>query len=216
MFQRKNVRLSITLPSALDGRPLLLTFRSSIPFICRENIMPDHTRTYQLPTGDRAQQRRDLIQCFLEEEPGSGKGPLASRYRYDVDAWDDYGIYLRRPTRLNKGFDFTVNIRGMYFRNSRRYSNPSHQDICNALEYCREAFPEEYEKVRQAISDIYCGREYDLSGINATFCDDEGQEHPIQIILLAIKWLFMEQDCAYWNYSGRQMFFKALQEGGLA
>jgi len=27
--------------------------------------------------------------------------------------------------------------------------------------------------------------------------------------------LFMEQDCAYWNYSGRKMFFDALSERGL-
>ena len=31
----------------------------------------------------------------------------------------------------------------------------------------------------------------------------------------AIKWLFMEQDCAYWNYSGRQMLFSGLNERGL-
>jgi len=47
-----------------------------------------------------------------------------------------------------------------------------------------------------------------------TFHDFEGTEHPIEIILLAVKWLFMEQDCAYWNYSGRAIF--ALRERELA
>ena len=47
------------------------------------------------------------------------------------------------------------------------------------------------------------------------FCDYEGRRHPIQVILLAMKWLFMEQDCAYWNYSGRQMFLDGLTENGL-
>lgn len=40
-------------------------------------------------------------------------------------------------------------------------------------------------------------------------------KHPIQIILLAVKWLFMEQDCAYWNYSGRKMLMDALANNGL-
>lgn len=47
------------------------------------------------------------------------------------------------------------------------------------------------------------------------FLDYEGKEHPIEIIILAVKWLFMEQDCAYWNYSGREMFYTALKDNGL-
>ena len=41
------------------------------------------------------------------------------------------------------------------------------------------------------------------------------KKHPIQIIILAIKWLFMELDCAYWNYSGRKKLFESLVESGL-
>lgn len=52
-----------------------------------------------------------------------------------------------------------------------------------------------------------------LSG--ATFTDYQEGQHPIEIILLAIKWLFMEQDCAYWNYSGRAMFFDVLRNNNL-
>jgi len=37
-----------------------------------------------------------------------------------------------------------------------------------------------------------------------------------ETILLTVKWLFMEQDCAYWNYSGRAMFYSALRANGLA
>ena len=66
-----------------------------------------------------------------------------------------------------------------------------------------------------SIVNIYNCIDVDFSKINATFSDFAGQEHPIQIILLAIKWLFMEQDCAYWNYSGRKMLFNALIENDL-
>lgn len=177
--------------------------------------MPTYTIDYELPVGNRTQMRQALISCFLNETAGTGRDNNASRYQYNVETYGNYGIYLRRPTQLNKGFDFTVNVEGMYFKKNRRYSNPSHQDIFDALTYCLNTYPEEYDAVRKAIVDIYNCIDADLSQINAYFCDHEGTEHPIQIILLAIKWLFMEQDCAYWNYSGRRMLFDGLNERGL-
>lgn len=177
--------------------------------------MPSYTCDYRLPSDNRSQKRQALISCFLNEEAGIGRGDDASRYQYNVESYVNYGIYLRRPTQLNKGFDFTVNIEGLYFKKNRRYSNPSHKDIFDALTYCLNTYPEEYDAVRNAIIEIYNCIDTDLSRINAYFCDHEGTEHPIQIILLAIKWLFMEQDCAYWNYSGRRMLFEGLSESGL-
>lgn len=177
--------------------------------------MPSFVVDYELPVGNRMQQRRALITCFLNEAAGTGKGADASKYRYNVEKYGNYGIFLKRPTQLNKGFDFTVNTDGVYFKRNRRYRNPSHQDIFDALTYCQNTSPEEYGNVRGAIVDIFNCREVDLSRINAFFCDYEGRVHPIQIILLAIKWLFMEQDCAYWNYSGRRMLFEGLRERGL-
>ncbi len=163
----------------------------------------------------RYTQRRFLIERFLNEIPGHGSGEHASRYQYNVESYGEYGIFLKRPTQLNNGFDFTVNVHGMYFKKNRRYSNPSHQDIFNALSDCKDLYPDNYERVRTAITEIYNCMETDLHLIHANFMDYEKIEHPIQIILLAIRWLFMEQDCAYWNYSGRRMFFNALSERGL-
>lgn len=170
---------------------------------------------YKLPSGNRSQKRQALISCFLNEEAGIGRGDDASRYQYNVETYGNYGIFLKRPTQLNKGFDFTVNVQGMYFKKNRRYSNPSHNDIFEVLNCCRNECPDEYDAVREAIISIYECDDIDLSHINAYFVDFEGIEHPIQIILLAIKWLFMEQDCAYWNYSGRRMLFEGLSESGL-
>ena len=146
---------------------------------------------YSLPLGDRISMREYLIQAFLRETPGTGIGDNASRYQYNVEQFGDYSIFLKRPTQLNKGFDFTVNIGGLFFKRNRRYSNPSHQDIIDALTPVL------------------------LTPSGATFCDYAGNEHPIEIVLLAVKWLFMEQDCAYWNYSGRAMFYGVLQENEL-
>jgi len=172
--------------------------------------MPIHICNYRLPAGSRAQKRQALISCFLNEEAGNGRGDCASRYQYNVESFEGYGIYLKRPTQLNKGFDFTVNIRGMYFKKNRRYSNPSHNDIFAALECCKSECPNEYEAVKETIIAIYECENVDLTYIDAYFLDYEGTQHPIQLILLAIKWLFMEQDCAYWNYSGRKMLFEEL------
>lgn len=177
--------------------------------------MPTYIRNYRLPFGNRAQKRQALISCFLNEEAGIGRGDDASRYQYNVESYGDYGIFLKRPTQLNKGFDFTVNVQGMYFKKNRKYSNPSHNDIFEALTYCKNECPEAYDDVRDAIIAIYECDDIDLSHINAYFLDYEGKQHPIQIILLAIKWLFMEQDCAYWNYSGRRMLFEGLSARGL-
>lgn len=177
--------------------------------------MPTYTCNYRLPSGNRSQKRRSLITCFLNEEAGFGIGDDASRYQYNVESFCEYGIFLKRPTQLNKGFDFTVNVHGLYFKKNRKHSNPSHNDIFEALICCKNECPDEYAAVRKAIVSIYKCDDIDLSHINAYFLDFEGTAHPIQIILLAIKWLFMEQDCAYWNYSGRRMLFESLSRSGL-
>lgn len=86
--------------------------------------MPTYTYDYRLPSGNRSQKRKALISCFLNEEAGIGRGDDASRYQYNVEAYGNYGIYLRRPTQLNKGFDFTVNVEGMYFKKTDAIATP--------------------------------------------------------------------------------------------
>ena len=124
--------------------------------------MPTYTCDYRLPSGNRSQKRQDLISCFLNEEAGIGRGDDASRYQYKVESYGNYGIFLKRPTQLNKGFDFTVNVQGMYFKKHRRYSNPSHNDIFEALICCRNECPDEYNAVKEAIVSIYECDDIDL------------------------------------------------------
>lgn len=170
---------------------------------------------YTLPLGDRSTMRQNLIQTFLHELPGTGTGNNASHYQYNVEYFGNYGIFLKRPTQLNKGFDFTVNIDGLFFQKNRRYSNPSHQDIIDALTNCKISYPSVYPLISQELQQIYYCKPVCLAPSGATFCDYAGNEHPIEIILLTVKWLFMEQDCAYWNYSGRAMFYSALKGNNL-
>lgn len=174
-----------------------------------------HTTDYTLPLGNRIDMRKNLIQEFLKEKPGSGNKNNASRYQYIVEKFGNYKIFLKRPTQLNKGFDFTVNIDGLFFKKNRRYSNPSHQDIVNALTDCKNNYPHIYPAIAQKLQQIYNCEQITLHSSGAIFHDHKNNGHPIEIILLAVKWLFMEQDCAYWNYSGRAMFFETLQKNNL-
>lgn len=173
--------------------------------------MSELTIEYTLPSGNREEKRENLIRTFINEKPGTGTGKDASRYRYNVETYKNYKIFLKRPTQLNKGFDFTVNIEGLYFKKNRRYTKPSHQDIIDALNICKDMYPHDYETIGKIITDIYNCKDIKFpKKLKAEFIDYKGDKHPIQIILLAIKWLFIEQDCAYWNYSGRTMLYRRL------
>lgn len=165
---------------------------------------------YTLPTGNRRSMRINLISTFLQEEPGNGIKELASRYQYYVESFQNYDIVLNRPTQLNKGFDFTVNIKGMFFKKTRRYTAPSHGDVINALQYAKAYYPHIYPTIAKNIQDIYNCQPFTATPSGVLFPDYDGNLHPIEIMLLAIKWLFMEQDCAYWNYSGRAMLYHEL------
>ena len=117
---------------------------------------------------------------------------------------------------LNKGFDFTVNIQGMSFKKQRTYSNPSHQDIIDVLKSVKNINPTQYQNVSLEFRYIYncvSPKFQNVSGI--TFLAHTTTPRPIEIILLAIKWLFIEQYMTYWNWSGRNMLFLSLQNLGL-
>lgn len=118
---------------------------------------------------------------------------------------------------MNKGFDFTVHVNGMYFKKKRIRTYPSHDDIIGCLTTVKSNYsPRKYKIVRQQIEEIFdCQHPnvYETKGI--FFEDYNGDDRPIAIILLAIKWLFIEQDITYWNWSGRNMLMNGLMEAGL-
>ncbi len=178
--------------------------------------MPTTTIPYTLPIQNRAQMRNAVIDLFKNEQPGTGTGANASKYVYIVEIYGNYQIQLRRPAYLNKGFDFTVNIQGLYFKKAKRYSNPSHQDVISALTYCKQSYSTNYTSVIiPLINNIYNCTNIALPKTGMTFPDYTGAFHPIEIILLALKWLFIEQDFTCWNNSGRNMLYITLKNNGL-
>lgn len=154
--------------------------------------------------------RHQLINIFLEEEPGTGTGELCSFYNYTVETLaDGKKVFLKRPARLNKGFDFEVHVEDINFGTTRWRTMPTHGDIYDDLEEKAEDNPEEFEKVRKLINQAYECSELD-DNVMMTLNFDTG--HPIEAILKAVKWLFIEQDMTYWNWSGRAMLDSSIKE----
>ena len=77
--------------------------------------MPYREVSYRLQSTTREDIRVEITNLFLEEEPGTGTGNLASNYCDVVDSDADYYIKLHRPAYLNKGFDFTVHVHDIEF-----------------------------------------------------------------------------------------------------
>lgn len=179
--------------------------------------MPVSHLGYQLKGENRHFIRNEMISEFLKESPGTDTEDLSSKYIYHVETFSHYEIVLIRPAYLNKGFDFIVSIESPYqylFKGkTKRYNNPSHDDIENALLYCQANFPENYPKIRQILIDLYNCKQVKLASYSlGNFIDYNNNIHPIEIIILSIKWLFIEQDITYWNWSGRSMLFEKLSD----
>ncbi|KEJ01321.1 hypothetical protein N494_10230 [Clostridium botulinum A2B7 92] len=160
--------------------------------------------------GNRKQIREAVIKKILNEEPGTGTGEKCSRYRYDVEEISDGSkIYLRRPAPLNKGVDFEVHVENVRFKGRGRVHMPSHSDIIQDLIGKKNYNSAEYQKVITIINKLYnCELVKEEEYRNINF--DIG--HPMEAILKSIKWLFIEQDVTYWNWSGRAMLYSKLKE----
>lgn len=178
--------------------------------------MPLEKKLFKLIANTREDARQKVVLEFLNENFGTGKEDLASRYEYTVETYNDYSILLKRPGNRKKGFDFSVNTIGIFYKKKRRYTAPTFDDIKNALSYSKEHFSNEYESVKQIIEQIFNVKAYDLSTIkDIKFIDYERKEHPIVVMLLAIKWIFIAEDISYWNWSGRNKFMNELKEQNL-
>lgn len=166
--------------------------------------MHDITMTFS-NAGSRNEVRMRVVDAFAAEEPGTGKGDAASKYRYYVETLASGDrVYLQRPANLHNGFDFLVCVENANYApiGKQRRNYPKHTDIAEDLQVKKEENREMYSRLYRLVKRVYeC---QDVS-------DEEMREiHfisglPVDHILKAIKWLFIEQDIRYWNYSGRDM-----------
>jgi hypothetical protein len=150
----------------------------------------------------RLEQRRLVAETWLTEEENS-------RYRYDVETCSDGKlVYLLRPTWLNKGFDFQINLEG--FR-SKSKEAPKHEDIFADLRQKKVESAANFRELRGLIEGVYgCGEPDQLLQNYSTLRFSAGL--PIDTVLKILKWMFIEQDLTYWNNSGRRMLMGGIRD----
>jgi hypothetical protein len=155
----------------------------------------------------RNELRKIVLNEFLTERPGTGRGEKASRHKYVVEELKDgRKIYLLRPAWLKVGFDFEIWVERWSNNEDKR---PSHDDVLNDLRQKRKEKPQVYKKLHEAMLRIYNCEEPDEIIENYKELRFESGLS-VELILKVIKWFFIEQDIRFWNFSGRRMFKEAL------
>lgn len=164
-------------------------------------------------SGARNEVRMRVIDAFSREVAGKGKGDLASKYTYFVETLKSGNrVYLKRPARFHNGFDFVVCVENTnYAQAGKRWRNyPRQDDIIADLKRKRRNNSQMYSRLYLLIDKVYnC----------CDVTDDEMEDisfavgFPVDSIIKIVKWLFIEQDIRYWNYSGRAMLFSAIPAG---
>ncbi|MGE4311436.1 hypothetical protein [Desulfovibrio sp.] len=157
--------------------------------------------------GTREEIREQVVHAFLTELPGTGKGELTTQYTYTVESTAlGEQVLLRRPAPLNKGMDFIVCAsRSRFLLGRRMMFNPSHNNIYEDLLAKQRENPQNMNIILSIITDIYNCQRVDWVAL-PTFMSG----HDIELVLKLIKWLFIEQDVTYWNWSGRNMFYTGI------
>ena len=160
--------------------------------------------------GSRNAVRMRVVRVLAEETAGDGSGKAASRYTYYVETLaDGKRIYLRRPAFLHNGFDFAVCVENMNFSTppEHKRNRPAHKDIVADLEAKRQKDLALYRELYRLMEQVF-------------LCKDVPDEEMLSLpawvgytpdlLLKTLKWLFIEQDIRYWNYSGREMLWSAI------
>ena len=153
-----------------------------------------------------------VVEAFSNEQPGRGNGNDASKYIYYVETLTSGNrVYLERPANLHNGFDFLVCVENANYASEgerrRRNNSPRHEDIRADLQLKKQTNSQMYARLYLLLRQVFeCHdvTENEYADINF----DVGL--PVEHILKAIKWLFIEQDIRYWNYSGRNMTWEII------
>lgn len=159
---------------------------------------------------DRAELRKEIINIFLNENPGTGRDKLTTRYKYITKQLSNgCHVFLSRPANFNNGFDFTLNVSqtnfNHYIPGKRASTRPTHGNIIDDLRAKKNENPNLYADLMRQVELIYNCQ--NPTQINFAFTSG----HSSELILECIKWLFVEQDVTYWNYSGRAMFYGGIK-----
>lgn len=156
-------------------------------------------------SGSRNEVRMRVVCAFAAETPGNGKKKDASRYIYYVEKLSSGDrVYLQRPASLHKGFDFLVSVEKANYdsSNQRKRDSPKHEDLGADLKKKKAENKEMYIRLHRLLKRVFECKDVSDEEMEAIHFDTG---LPVDHILKVIKWLFIEQDIRYWNYSGRNM-----------
>lgn len=162
--------------------------------------------------GTRNEVRMRVIDKLSQEYPGIGSGNNASKYIYYVETLNSGDrIYLQRPANLHNGFDFLVCVENANYASpgERRRNFPKHEDIGSDLNLKKTNDPVMYQRLYNLLRKVYECHDVSEAEMNVIHFDCG---LPVDHILKVIKWLFIEQDIRYWNYSGRNMTWGIVPE----
>ena len=155
--------------------------------------------------GTRNEVRMRVVDEFSTETPGTGNEDEASRYKYFVETLANGDrVYLQRPANLHNGFDFLVCVENTNYavEGARRRNSPKHDDIRDDLIEKKNENIEMYRRLYSVLKKVYECKDVDETEYSdISFASGLSVEHIVKVI----KWLFIEQDIRYWNYSGRNM-----------
>jgi len=160
--------------------------------------------------GTRNEVRMRVVNRFAMEPLGEGKGELASKHTYNVEnLTNGEKVYLRRPANLHNGFDFIVCVSGYNFAlpGNRKRNYPKHEDITADLGTKKNESPTQYQQLFALLERVHSCQDVqdeEYANLHFTF------GFPVDMVLKTIKWLFIEQDIRYWNYSGRNMLWDGI------
>lgn len=155
--------------------------------------------------GNRNDVRMRVVNLLATEVPGTGNGDNASKYIYYVEILNNGDrVYLQRPANLHNGFDFLVCVENTNYAKTgeRRRNYPKHEDLSIDLAEKKEQDPDMYVRLYELLKKVYECHDVTDSEMDKIYFETG---LPVDHILKTIKWLFIEQDIRYWNYSGRSM-----------
>jgi len=156
--------------------------------------------------------RKIVIERFMNENAGHGNKEKTSKYRYVVEQLSSGDrVYLTRPAPLSKGFDFVIHVENHIFENGK--DNPKHEDILKDLRKKKQLNIKAYNKLSQAVYDVFnCEDPDGVFPKYASYLTPLSEGLSPELILKVVKWLFIEQDIRYWNWSGRNMFMEGINK----
>lgn len=160
--------------------------------------------------GTRNEVRLRVVKSFSKEKPGTGNGENASKYIYYVETLQNGDrIYLKRPAYKHNGFDFLICVENANYAKPGEKkairNDPKHEDITEDLLAKKNENPEMYAKLYDLMRKVYeCNDVTNEEISEIIFNTGYSVEHIIKVI----KWMFIEQDIRYWNYSGREKTWK--------